>query len=220
MNGRGRSTATPTESTLLRQIAGVSAPGEVDHDAATVLAWECMPIEVPPHVEEILGSYPELLDQWKAQIALPCMQGPGWSGTLKRYLDPVYLRRVASEHRRLVEGNIERPGVELSTAIEAALQLHAGMRQQRAEHLSDPWWRADSYEWNGITEYHDPEYLRRFAHACIAHDDPFSPESIRVRELLEDLQAGGTYQVTKIASAEVVNTFTTEGSRQGAARRN
>ena len=137
--------------------------GEVDHDVLAALAWKLVPVEVPPHVEEILGPYPELLEQWKAQMALPCMQEPGWSGTLKRYLDPVYMRGVAFEHGRLIEGNIERPEPELSTAIEAALQLHAGMRQKRAEHLSDPWWRAMSYDWNGIAEYHDPDYLNRFA---------------------------------------------------------
>jgi hypothetical protein len=136
--------------------------GEVDHDVLAALAWKLVPVEVPPHVEEILGPYPELLEQWKAQMALPCMQEPGWSGTLKRYLDPVYMRGVAFEHGRLIEGNIERPEPELSTAIEAALQLHAGMRQKRAEHLSDPWWRAMSYDWNGIAEYHDPDYLNRF----------------------------------------------------------
>jgi len=179
-----------------------------------------MPVEVPPHVQKILGPYPELIEQWKAQMALRCMQEPGWSGTLKRYLDSVYLRRVASEHCRLIEGNIERPGPELAAAIEAALQLHTGMARQRIEHLSDPWWRADSYEWNGIAEYHDPEFLRRLAHRCIAGDDPFSPESIHARELLEDLQSGGTYQVTNIATGEVVNTFATEGTRQASARRN
>jgi hypothetical protein len=148
------------------------------------------------------------------------MQDPGWSGTVKRYLDPIFLRRVAFEHRRLIEGNIERPGPELAAAIEAALQLHEGMRRDRAANLSDPWWRALSYNWNGITEYHDPDYLRRLGEACIAHDDPFSPESIRVREWLEDLQAGGTYQVTEMATGKVVNTLRAEGSRQGAAPRN
>jgi hypothetical protein len=73
---------------------------------------------------------------------------------------------------------------------------------------------------DGIAEYYDPEFLRQLARACIAHDDPFSPESIRSRQWLEDLQAGATYQVTKIATGEVVNTFATEGSRQGAAPRN
>jgi hypothetical protein len=148
------------------------------------------------------------------------MQEPGWSGTLKRYLNPVYLRRVAFEHRRLIEGNIERPGPELAAAIGAALQLHDGMRRQRAEHLGDPWWRALSYDWNGIAEYHDPECLRRLAKACIAHDDPFSPESINVRRLLEGFEAGGTFEVTEIATGKVVNTFTAEGSRHGAAQRN
>src|SRR5215217_2216577 len=91
-----------------------------------------MPVEVPPHVQKILGPYPELIEQWKAQMALRCMQEPGWSGTLKRYLDSVYLRRVASEHCRLIEGNIERPGPEFAAAIEAALQLHTGMARQRS----------------------------------------------------------------------------------------
>jgi hypothetical protein len=179
-----------------------------------------MSLEVPQHVEEILGAYPELVEQWKAQMARACMQEPGWSGTVKRYLDRVYLRRVAFEHRRMVEGNIERPGPELAAAIEAALQLYPRMRQLRSEDLSDPWWRALSYDWNGIAEYHDPEFLRRLAHEFIARDDPFSPESVRTRLLLEDLQAGGTYQMSKIVTGEVVNTFTVEGSRQGAAHRN
>jgi hypothetical protein len=179
-----------------------------------------MSVEVPSHVEEILGPYPQLLDQWKAQMALPCMQEWHWSGTLKRYLDPVYLRRVALEHRRLIEGNIERLEPELAVAIEAALQLHAGMRKQREEHLSDPWWRAMFHDSHILTDYYDPEHLRRFARFCIAHDDPFSPESIRAREWLEDLQSGGTYEVTNIATGEVVNTFTTEATRQASARRN
>jgi hypothetical protein len=179
-----------------------------------------MSVEVPQHVEEILGPYSELMEQWKAQMTLPCMQEWHWSGTLKRYLDPEYLRQVVFEHRRLIEGNIERPGPELAAAIEAALQLHTGMRKQREEDLNDPWWRAMFHDSHIIADYYDPEYLRQHARMCIAHDDAFSPESIRVREFLEDLQAGGTYQVTKIATGEVVNTFTTEGSRQGAAGQN
>jgi hypothetical protein len=48
--------------------------------------------EVPPHVEEILGPYPELLESWKAKMARPCMQESGWSGTVKMYLEPVFAR--------------------------------------------------------------------------------------------------------------------------------
>jgi hypothetical protein len=179
-----------------------------------------MSVEVPPHVEEILGPYPELIEQWKALIGRPCMQEWHWQGAVKEYLDPVFLRRVALEHRRLIEGDIEKPAPELAAAIEAALQLHAGMRKEREENLNDPWWRAMFHDSHVLSDQYDPEYLRRFARTCIAHDDPFSPESIRVREWLGDLQAGATYQVTKIATGEVVNTFTAEGNRQGAARRN
>jgi hypothetical protein len=28
-----------------------------------------MPVEVPPHVQEILGPYPKLIEQWKAGLA-------------------------------------------------------------------------------------------------------------------------------------------------------
>src|SRR4051812_13873054 len=101
----------------------------------------CMAVEVPPHVEEILGLYPELIEQWQGEMAKPCMQEWNYEGTVKRYRDPVYLRKVVFEHRRLIEGNIERPGPEIAAAIEAALQLHEGMRQQRTQYLSDPWWR-------------------------------------------------------------------------------
>ena len=59
------------------------------------------------------------------------------------------LRKAALEHRRLIT-----PGPDLAAAIEAALQLHPRMRRERTEDLSDPWWRAMSYEWNGIAEYH------------------------------------------------------------------
>jgi hypothetical protein len=71
-----------------------------------------MTVEVPPHVQDILGSYPELVEQWKAKMARPCMQEPGWEGTVKMYLDPIHLRRVVFEHRRLITGDIERPGPE------------------------------------------------------------------------------------------------------------
>jgi hypothetical protein len=33
-----------------------------------------------------------------------------------------------------------------------------GMRREREAALSDPWWRAMSYEWGGIAEFHDPEH--------------------------------------------------------------
>jgi hypothetical protein len=33
-----------------------------------------------------------------------------------------------------------------------------GMRREREAALSDPWWRAKSYEWGGIAEFHDPEH--------------------------------------------------------------
>jgi hypothetical protein len=68
-----------------------------------------MSVEVPPHVEEIFGAYPELVEQWKAEMGKPCMQEWNYEGSVKRILDPMYLRRVAFEHRRLIEGNIERP---------------------------------------------------------------------------------------------------------------
>jgi hypothetical protein len=32
-----------------------------------------MTVEVPPHVQEILGPYPELVEQWKAKMARPCI---------------------------------------------------------------------------------------------------------------------------------------------------
>jgi hypothetical protein len=113
-----------------------------------------MSVEIPPHVEEILRPYLELLQSWKAKMARPRMHDPGWSGTVKMCLDPAFLRKAALEHRRLITGDIERPGPDLAAAIEAALQLHPRMRRERTEDLSDPWWRAMSYEWNGIAEYH------------------------------------------------------------------
>jgi hypothetical protein len=61
-----------------------------------------MTVEVPPHVQEILGPHPELVEQWKAQMARPEMREPGWEGTVEMYLDPRYLRKVAFEHRRLM----------------------------------------------------------------------------------------------------------------------
>jgi hypothetical protein len=86
-----------------------------------------MPAEVPPHVQKILGLYPKLIEQWKAHMALPCMQEPGWSGTLKRYLDSVYLRRVASEHCRLIEGDIERsPPIGRSSAARRSRRTTSG----------------------------------------------------------------------------------------------
>jgi hypothetical protein len=148
------------------------------------------------------------------------MQELGDEGTVKRYLDPIYLRRVVFEHCRLIEGNIERPGPELAAAIEAALQLHAGMRKQREENLSDPWWRAMFHDSDCITNYYDPEWLREFAELWIERETPFSPEWLRVRRLLAEFEAGGTFQVSEIATGEVVNTFTVEGSWHGAAPRN
>jgi hypothetical protein len=179
-----------------------------------------MTVEVPPHVHDILGSYPELVEQWKAKMARPEMQEPGWEGTVKRYLDPLYLRRVAFEHRRLITGNIEQPGPELAAAIEAALQLHDRMRREREAALSDPWWRAMSYDYNGIAQFHDPELLRRRGECYRELDDPFSKASIRLRRFTEEFSAGGTFEVTENATGEVVNTMRIEGSRPGAAPRN
>jgi hypothetical protein len=179
-----------------------------------------MSVEVPPHVEEILGPYPELTEQWKAEMGKPCMQEWNYEGSVKRMLDPVYLRRVAFEHRQLVEGNIERPEPQLAAAIEAALRLHAGVRKQREEDLNDPWWRAMFYDSNCIANYYDPKWLREFAEECIARETPFSPQWLELRRALGEFEAGGTFEVSEIATGEVVNTFTVDGSRHGAAPRN
>lgn|SRR5512133_493973 len=178
-----------------------------------------MSVEVPPHVEEILGSYPELLESWKAKMARPCMQEPGWSGTVEMYLDPRFLRKAAFEHRRLVEGDIERPGPELAAAIEAALQLHPRLRQERTEDLSDPWWRAMADDWNGVAEYYDPEFLPRRGETYRKLDDPFSEESIRQRRFFEEFAGGGTFELTEIATGET-STVNVEGSREGGAHGN
>jgi hypothetical protein len=90
------------------------------------------------------------------------MQEWNYEGSVKRMLDPVYLRRVAFEHRQLVEGNIERPEPQLAAAIKAALQLHAGVRKQREEDLSASW-PAMFYDSNCTANYYDPEWLRGFA---------------------------------------------------------
>jgi hypothetical protein len=74
-------------------------------------------------------------------MARPEMQKPGWEGG-RDVSRPLYLRRVAFEHRRLITGDVERPGPELAAAIEAALQLHGRMRREREAALSDPWWEA------------------------------------------------------------------------------
>jgi hypothetical protein len=179
-----------------------------------------MSIEVPSHVQEILGPYPELVEQWKAEMARPEMQQPGWEGTVEMYLDPLYLRRVAFEHRRLITGDIERPGPELAAAIEAALQLHDRMRREREAALSDPWWRAMSCDYNGIAQFHDPELLRRRGECYRKLDDPLSKESIRLRRFVEEFSGGGTFEVTDDATGEEVNTITIEGTRPGAAPRN
>lgn len=84
------------------------------------------------------------------------------------------LRKAALEHRRLITGDIERPGPDLAAAIEAALQLHPRMRRERTEDLSDPWWRAMSYEWNGIAEYHARNSYASVARRTESSDDPFS----------------------------------------------
>jgi hypothetical protein len=101
-----------------------------------------------------------------------------------------YLRRVVAENRRLLEGDIEQPGPELAAAIEAALDLWPPLREERARQLADPWWRALSYDWDGIAKYHNPVFLRGRAESYKRHADPFSPESINARLFLEALTSG------------------------------
>ncbi len=76
-----------------------------------------------------------------------------------------------------------------------------------------------SYDWNGIAEYHDPEFLRRRGETYRKLDDPFSEESIRQRRFLEEFAGCGTFELTEIATGEV-GTVKIEGGRKGAAHRN
>ena len=77
-----------------------------------------------------------------------------------------------------------------------------------------------SYDWGGIAEFHDPEFLRRRGECYRELDDPFSKASIRLRRFTEQFSAGGTFEVTDNATGEVVNTITIEGSRTGGAPHN
>jgi hypothetical protein len=107
-------------------------------------------------------------------MARPCMHDPGWSGTVKMCLDPAFLRKAALEHRRLITGDIERPGPDLAAAIEGrtwfasphAARTHRGaQRPVVACHVI----RVERH-----CRVSRPEFLRRRGEAYRELDDPFS----------------------------------------------
>ncbi|HJV12810.1 MAG TPA: hypothetical protein VJ625_02875 [Propionibacteriaceae bacterium] len=114
----------------------------------------------PTLAERVLGEYPELLDQWRHEMARPDRDEHYRDSGMRRMHDPNYLREVVRQYR-LLTGSGSRPDEKLARRCEEIVATFPPLRDERSNQLTDPWFRARVGPAR-IAEMYDPEYLERW----------------------------------------------------------
>jgi hypothetical protein len=158
----------------------------------------------PTPAERVLGAYPDLLDQWRHEMARPDRDEHYGASRLREMHDPSYLREVIRQYRLLTEGSAGRPDEKLARRCDEIVASYPAVRDQRKRHLTDPWMRA-RVEPDQIAKLYDPEYLQRWVDARRRSDDPFSEKSLRLQRFVEAAKAGGVITQIDVATGEVLD---------------
>jgi hypothetical protein len=162
----------------------------------------------PSIAEEILSPYPELWQQWKANVYRPDVLKHLGSGGLKRYHSPVFLRELVRQHRWLTDGPGDQPDPALEARCEAIAATWPGYAERRRQDLNDPWWRAAPFGSRRIAEEYDPEHLERMIAGWRESADPYSEKSIKWREMKAMLRAGATLSLVDSETGEELSRTT------------
>jgi hypothetical protein len=172
----------------------------------------------PTVAERIFGEYPQLLDQWRQKVAVYAKENRRYE--LLRAYEPLYLEAVVRQYRWLAEGPGDSPDPKLVRRCEEIVASHAGVQKERAEALTDPWWRAAAVAVGGkmIAEFYDPEYLEGLVERRRRTDNPFSEESLTLDRLATAIERGGTVTLTEIESGQVVDSWHLPGDPKRASR--
>jgi hypothetical protein len=157
----------------------------------------------PTVAERILGEYPELIEHWRQEMERPDRDEHYRDSGMRRMHDPVYLSEVVRQHRWLTE-SAGRPDEKLARRCEEIVAAFPPVRDERASHLADPWFRARVEPYD-ITKLYDPEYLERWVKARRRVEDPYSEVSLRIEQFIAVASAGGTITVTDIETGEVTD---------------
>jgi hypothetical protein len=126
----------------------------------------------PTVAERLLGEYPELLDHWRQEMSRHDRRDHYGDHGLRRMHDPAYLGEVVREHRSLLDGT-SQPDEKLARRCEEIVVTFRPVRDERARHLVDPWFRARVEPYD-ITKLYDPEYLPSSSRLCSRSKSPSS----------------------------------------------
>jgi hypothetical protein len=157
----------------------------------------------PTVAERVLGEYPELLDHWRQEMARPDRDEHYRDSGMRRMHDPIYLAEVVRQHRSFLDGT-SQPDEKLARRCDEIVAAFRPVRDERARHLADPWFRA-RVEPHHITKLYDPDYLERWVDARRRAADPFSELSLKFRRFIDAASAGGVVTETDIESGEVTD---------------
>jgi len=158
----------------------------------------------PTVAERVLGEYPELLDHWRQEMSRLDRDAHYRDSGMQRMHDPLYLTEVVRQHRWLTEESGNRPDNKLARRCEEIVAAFPPVRDERAGHLTNPWFRARVEPYH-IAKLYDPEYLQRWVDARRRAADPFSEPSLRLQRFLDVVQAGGVLTEADIESGEVID---------------
>jgi hypothetical protein len=158
----------------------------------------------PTVAEQILGEYPELLEQWRETVRQCRADLPAREYELKRAHLAYYLQLVVRQHRWLTEGPGDCPDPKLAQRCEEVVADYPPVRDERAAMLVDPWWRASASTDGGwlLAELYDPDYLERYVRARREGADPFSKSNIEYQEFSDALKTASEVTVTDLRTGE------------------
>ena len=133
----------------------------------------------------ILRPYPELLEQWQAQLYDEFPGLPPVRCKDPMIYSPTYLRAVISEYLLLRNGG-DRVDPGLAARCEQIAAVRSEVVEERRSYLSNPWRRAQSAEMLGyrpltVADCYDPEYLQSRVDYFTRREDPFDEVGIQER---------------------------------------
>jgi len=141
----------------------------------------------PDAARAILEPYPELWEHWQREMHNPDREQKYGSGGVREMHDQVFLREVVRQHRWLTEGPGDRPDPALKRRLDEILEPCPKIREKRERSLANPWARAIG---DMVAYWHDPEIMARQVNRALHPPDPFSPNEIRMRHIIELLKSG------------------------------